>query len=320
MLKIGILGTGSIARKMAATISEMESACVYGAASREEGRAHKFAQEYKIEKAYDGYESMVNDPAIDLIYIATPHTLHYEHIKLCLENRKHVLCEKPFTVNAGQAEEMFEMADKKGCFVTEAMWTRYMPSRKMIESMIGEGSIGEIQSLTANLGYPLLGVQRLTDPRLAGGALLDLGIYLIHFARMIFGTEIKNVQASCVLHENGVDMSDSITLEFEGGRMAVLHSGIGSVFNRKGVLFGEKGYMEITNVNNPENVEVYDQRDRLIGQKLPPVQITGLEYEVESCCRAIQNGWKECPELPHEETVDVLKMMDDMRKGWGMRY
>ena len=231
-----------------------------------------------------------------------------------------MLCEKPFTVNAVQAEEVFEMADKKGCFVTEAMWTRYMPSRKMIESMIGEGTIGEIQSLTANLGYPLLGVQRLTDPRLAGGALLDLGIYLIHFARMIFGTKIEKVQASCVLHEKGVDMSDSITLEFEGGKMAVLHSGIGSVFNRKGVLFGEKGYMEITNVNNPEKVVAYDQRDRLIGQKLPPVQITGLEYEVESCCRAIQNGWKECPELPHEETVDVLRMMDDMRKGWGMRY
>ncbi|WP_346903568.1 Gfo/Idh/MocA family protein, partial [Faecalicatena contorta] len=103
MLKIGILGTGSIARKMAATILEMDSACVYGAASREEGRAHKFAQEYKIEKAYDGYESMVNDPAIDLIYIATPHTLHYEHTKLCLEHGKHVLCEKPFTVNAVQA-------------------------------------------------------------------------------------------------------------------------------------------------------------------------------------------------------------------------
>lgn len=320
MLKIGVLGTGSIAGKMAGTIARMDSACVYGAASREAARAQAFAQEHGIIKAYDGYERLVNDPAIDLVYIATPHTFHYEHIKLCLEHGKHVLCEKPFTVNAAQAEELFELADEKGCFVTEAMWTRYMPSRNMIESAIREGTVGEIKSLTANLGYPLMGVKRLTDPRLAGGALLDLGIYLIHFARMIFGTKIEKVQSASVLNENGVDVADSITLQFEGGKMAVLHCGIHAVFNRKGVLFGDKGYIEITNVNNPEKAEVYDRSYGLIKKQISPEQITGLEYEIESCCRAIKNGWKECPELPHEETVEVLQMMDGMRKEWGMGF
>ena len=238
--KIAIMGTGNIAKIMARTIKRMKNVKCYAVASRDMDRAQAFAKEFGVKRAYGSYEEMMADNRIDLVYIATPHSEHYANMKLCIENGFPVLCEKAFTANAEQAEEIFKLAEEKHVFVAEAMWTRYMPSRKMIESMIGEGTIGEIQSLTANLGYPLLGVQRLTDPRLAGGALLDLGIYLIHFARMIFGTKIEKVQASCVLHEKGVDMSDSITLEFEGGKMAVLHSGIGSVFNRKGVLFGER--------------------------------------------------------------------------------
>ena len=209
-MKVGILGAGGIARKMANTLAGMERAQGYAVASRNLEKAEAFAKEWNIPKAYGSYEEMLEDEQVDLVYVATPHSHHYEHVKLCLDHGKHVLCEKAFTVNADQAREVLSMAEEKGLLLTEAIWTRYMPSRKMVKDLAESGVIGKVTSLTANLGYSLRGVARMEEPGLAGGALLDLGVYPLNFAAMVFGDQVKSMESTVVKSDKGVDLENSI--------------------------------------------------------------------------------------------------------------
>lgn len=316
-MKMAILGAGQIAHKMAATITQMDTVEPYAIAARDEKRAREFGEQYGFAKAYGNYEEMLSDEEVDLVYIATPHSHHYAHIKMCLEHHKHVLCEKSFTVNAKQAREVLQMAEEKGLLLTEAIWTRYMPSRKMVQDIIDSGVIGKVTSLTGNLGYALGDVTRMVEPSLAGGALLDVGVYMVNFAMMVFGNKISKVTSSAVLSEKGVDYTDSITMIFEGGEMAVMHSSMLGALNRRASIFGDKGYIEITNVNNIEEIKVFDENYRELSACTPPKQITGYEYEVEACRRAILEGKTQCSEMPHEETIRVMEIMDGMRRSWG---
>lgn len=316
MVKMGFIGAGTIAEIMARTINEMDCVEAYAVAARELERAEKFAGKYGFQKAYGSYEEMLSDKEVQLVYIATPHSHHYKHVKMCLEAGKNVLCEKAFTVNADQAEKLFALAKEKNLLLTEAIWTRYMPSRKMINDLVESGVIGEVTSLTANLGYVLDHVERMIKPELAGGALLDLGVYTINFARMVMGTNIKEVSAQAVF-EYGVDMINSIVISYEDGKMATLQSNGHAVLDRKGVIFGTKGYIEVTNINNPERIRVYDKDHKEVAFYLPPEQISGYEYEVEACVRAMENGDLECPEMPHKETICIMKLMDQIRGSWG---
>ncbi|MCM1182990.1 MAG: Gfo/Idh/MocA family oxidoreductase [Roseburia sp.] len=318
--KVGIMGTGAIAGVMAGTIKRMKNVKCYGVASRSEERAHAFAQEYGIKAAYTSYEEMVLDEKLDLIYIATPHSEHYANMKLCIENGKNVLCEKAFTVNAKQAEEIFALAKEKGVFVTEAIWTRYMPMLTTIKGILSSGIIGEPTMLTANLGYAISHKQRLTDPALAGGALLDLGVYTINFALMMFGRDIEKVDSSCRMTDTGVDASHSITITYKDGRMAVLTGTMNGISDRRGVIYGSKGYIVVENINNFESVTVYDAAHKAGKPVKAPKQITGYEYEVDACLTAIEGGQSECWEMPHEETVRVMKLMDGIRESWGLCY
>ena len=318
--RVGIMGTGKIAGVMAGTIKKMKNVKCYGVASRSEERAKKFAEEYGIKVAYTSYEEMMLDDKIDLVYIATPHSEHYANMKLCIENGKNVLCEKSFTANAPQAEEVLSLAREKGVFVAEAMWTRYMPMMTTIKGIINSGIIGEPTMLTANLGYPVSDKERLTNPALAGGALLDLGVYTLHFASMIFGKEIEKTESSCILTSSGVDASESITLKYKDGRMAVLNCTMHAVSDRRGVIYGPKGYIVIENINNFESITVYDAGYKPGKTIKAPKQITGYEYEVYSCLEAIEKGQKECWEMPHEETFRIMKQMDALRAQWGVIY
>ncbi len=318
--RVGIMGTGKIAGVMAGTIKKMKNVKCYGVASRSEERAKKFAEEYGIKVAYTSYEEMMLDDKIDLVYIATPHSEHYANMKLCIENGKNVLCEKSFTANAPQAEEVLSLAREKGVFVAEAMWTRYMPMMTTIKGIINSGIIGEPTMLTANLGYPVSDKERLTNPALAGGALLDLGVYTLHFASMIFGKEIEKTESSCILTSSGVDASESITLKYKDGRMAVLNCTMHAVSDRRGVIYGPKGYIVIENINNFESITVYDAGYKPGKTIKAPKQITGYEYEVYSCLEAIEKGQKECWEMSHEETLRIMKQMDALRAQWGVIY
>ncbi len=316
MMKMAILGAGGIAVKMATTITKMDNVEAYAIAARDLERAQAFADKFGFTKAYGSYEEMLADEEVDLVYIATPHSHHFKHAKMSLEAAKNVLCEKAFTVNAEQARELMRIAKERKLLITEAIWTRYMPSRKMINDIVESGVIGEVTSLTANLGYEVSGAKRITDPKLAGGALLDLSVYVINFARMVFGDTMTNVDASAVF-VGGVDMIDSITMTFEGGKMASTQCNAHAALNRAGAIFGTKGYIEVTNINNPEEIKVYDADYKEIASYQPPQQITGYEYEVEACVRALENGDLECPEMPHEETIKVMEIMDGIRKSWG---
>lgn len=316
MIKMAILGAGAIAVKMANTITKMDHVEAYAIAARDLCRAQAFADIHGFTRAYGSYEEMLADEAVDLVYIAVPHSHHFRMAKMCLEAGKNVLCEKAFTVNADQAKTLLALAKEKKLLLTEAMWTRYMPSRKMINDIIASGVIGEVTSLTANLGYELGDVKRIWDPQLAGGALLDVGVYLLNFAMMVFDGKITDVTAKAVF-KNGVDMIDNIIMDFEGGRSACMQCNVSAAQNRSGDIFGTKGYLEVTNINNPELIKVFDADYKEIASYPVPQQITGYEYEVEACVRAIETGALECPEMPHAETIKVMELMDSIRKEWG---
>lgn len=319
-MKMGILGAGRIAVTMAQTIAQMPDVTSWAVGARSLERAQKFAEEYGFEKAYGSYEELAADPELDLIYVATPHALHAEHIRLCLEHGKNVLAEKAFTLTADQAREVLALAEQKGLLLTEAIWTRYMPMRRKLEEVLESGVIGKPTSLWANLSYYLLHKERIVDRSLGGGALLDIGVYCLNFASMVFGDDISEVKASAVLSDQGIDLADSITLFYSDGKMAVLHSNAQAESDREGLIYGEKGYIRVLNINNCEGIIVYDANHQEIARYETPRQITGYEYEVEACARAIAKGDLECPEMPHSETIRMMELMDQIREQMGVKY
>lgn len=319
-INIGFIGAGSIAKKMAKTIAKIKDVESYAVSARDIKRSKLFAKEYGFKKFYGSYEDMVKDENVDLVYIATPHSHHYEHIKLCLNNNKNVLCEKAFTVNTKQARDVILLAKKKKLLLAEAIWTRYMPSREIINETIKSGIIGKVSSLTANLGYVVNKKERLIEPELAGGALLDVGVYTINFALMVFGNKIKKIDSTCVKTKKGVDEQNSITLTFDDGKMAVLNSTMSALTNREGVINGDKGYIVVKNINNPESITVYSLDRKIIKTIKIPKQISGYEYEVISCADAIRNKKLECKEMPHEDIIRVMNIMDTLRRSWKIKY
>ncbi len=314
-MKVGILSAGNIAGVMADTISKMDDSIeLYAVGARDLKKAEEFAAKWKMKKAYGSYEELAADPEVDLIYVATPHSHHFQHAKLCIEHGKAVLVEKAFCANAKEARELLALAEEKHVLATEAIWTRYMPSRKLIDDLIASGIIGEVTSLQANLGYPLKHIERMREPSLAGGALLDLGVYPINFASMAFDDRVKRVNASCVKLETNVDAQDSIVLEFEDGRVAYLYATMLAMTDREGVITGTEGYIEVQNINNPEEIRIYNTKRELVKTVSVPKQISGYEYEVLACQKALQEGRTECEEMPHSETIRVMELMDSIRK------
>ncbi len=319
-MKIGILGAGSIAGVMATTLNGMEGVTCYAVGARDLERAQAFAETYHFEKAYGSYEELVKDEEVELIYIATPHSHHYEHAKLCIQHGKAVLCEKAFTRNTKEAEEVLALAKEKNVFITEAIWTRYMPARRLLDEVLASGIIGKPAMLTANLGYSIAHKERIIRPELAGGALLDIGIYPINFALMVFGNAIEKVTSTALLSDTGVDLQNSITFTYKTGEMAVLNSTTLAASDRQGIIYGDQGYIKIENINNCEDISVFNKQHELLQRVEIPKKITGYEYEVIAAIKAIKAGKIECEEMPHEETLKVMQIMDTLRKEWGVLY
>lgn len=325
-MNIAILGAGTIARSMAKTVRGMkqrgQDVELYAVASRDLQKAQAFAQEEGVLRAYGSYEEMLQDDAVDLVYVATPHSHHAEHMKLCLEHGRAILCEKAFTGNARQAEEVLALAKEKGVFLTEAIWTRYMPSREIIKGLIAEGAIGTPKLLTANLGYGMMDKERIFKPELAGGALLDLGVYVLNFASMVFGDDVVRMESSVGMMDTGVDHTENISLYYADGKVAHLMATALTNTDRRCVVYGDKGYPTVDNCNNPGKIEVYDNSYSGVPVKsiVVPQQITGYEYQVEACMRAMAAGEKQCPEMPHSETLLIMQQMDELRREWNMVY
>ncbi|MFI3174110.1 MAG: Gfo/Idh/MocA family oxidoreductase [Bacillota bacterium] len=319
-MKVGIIGAGGIAKKMAETLNGMGHMEAYAIAARDLSRAEAFAKEHHITKAYGSYEEMLSDPEVKLVYVATPHSHHYEHITLSLEHNKHVLCEKAFTANATQAKKVLTLAKEKNLLLAEAIWTRYTPSCKILQKIIESGVIGEATSLSASLGYAIDHVPRIMDLNLAGGSLLDLTVYPINFAMMLFGNDIKSISSSCVIEETGVDTMDSVTFVYNDGKIAQLFTTVHSNIARLGIINGSKGYIMVDNINNPMNAKVFDLSHTEIASHDMPKQITGFEYQVDACVKAINSGKLECEEMPHSEILRVMEICDDLRKEWGIEF
>lgn len=319
-LRVGIIGAGWIADKMAEALSPLDEAEVLAIASRSLEKARQFADERGISRAYGSYEELVEDPDVDLVYVATPHSHHYPHARLALEHGKPVLVEKAFTANAREAEALLTLARERHLFITEAIWTRYMPLSMKVKEIMDSGIIGEPRILTATLCYEMEQKERIIRPDLCGGALLDLGVYVLNFARMYFGTDIVRTVTNCHLGPSGMDMMESISLSFRDGRMANLQAGCLTLNDRQGIISGKEGYIRIDNVNCPERIEVWRNYELVEVYERPEGMVNGYEYQVLECKRCLEAGLTESPMMPHEETLSIMRQMDVLRKDWGVKY
>ena len=322
-MRFAILGCGGIAHTMAGTVSKMPDVELYAIASREKTKAEDFRRRFGFTRSYGSYEEMLADDKVELVYIAVPHSLHHEWTIKALNAGKNVLCEKPFAVNEAQAREMIELSEKNHLLLAEAIWTRYMPSRKILTEILERGTIGRPLTLSANLGYRINMNDRIVNPALAGGALLDLSVYVLNFASMVWGDDIKTIKASCVMTDTGVDGQDNIMLEYQDGRMASLFTTIYTLTNRMGHIAGTEGFIEVENINNPQEIRIFapDRNDpKLLERIKVPEQITGYEYEVMACMNAIEEKRIECPEMPHSQTIQITCQMDRIREQLGIRY
>lgn len=318
--RIGIIGAGWIAEKMARTLAPLEEYEVYAIGSRSLQKAQAFAQKWNITKAYGSYEELIQDPDIDLIYIATPHSHHFAPTRLAIEHGKPCLVEKAFMANARETEEILALAHEKHVFLTEAIWTRYMPLSFKIREIMESGIIGQPRLLTATLCYMMEQKERIIRPELCGGALLDLGVYVLNFARMYFGTDIVKTVSNCQMGPTGVDLQECISLCFSDGRMANLQAGALCLNDRQGIINGTEGYIRVDNVNCPEQVDVYRNYELVASYPKPADMITGYEYQVFECRRCIEAGLLESPLMPHAETLSIMKQMDSLRQEWGVVY
>lgn len=320
-MNVGIIGAGWIAEKMALTLLNKPQGCqVYAVGSRSLEKAQAFAQKWNVAKAYGSYEELVNDPEVDLIYVATPHSHHYAHTKLAIEAGKPCLVEKAFMANVHETKEILALAKEKKIFVTEAIWTRYQPARQMVLDLIAQGAIGRPRLVDASLCYPMEKKERIVRLDLCGGALLDLGVYSINFARMFFPGPWAKMHSQCTKNDTGVDMHNSISVLYPDGMMANLQASACCANCNHGIISGDEGWIEIDNVNNPQFISLYNKERHLVSKTAVPTQITGYEYQVFACKEALEQGLLESPYMPHEETLAVMQIMDDLRREWGIVY
>lgn len=326
---VAILGAGSIAEKMAETINAMAiderwkgKVNLYAVATRNSvERAQEFAHNFGIDQAYGSYEEMLADPDVDLVYIATPHAFHAEQAIACMDAGKHVLVEKAFTANAQQARKVIEKSQETGLTCVEAIWTRFLPSRTLIQNIIDSGKIGEVVSISANLSYPMTHKERLVKPELAGGALLDVGVYPLNFIAMVTeNASVESFVTSAKLSNTGVDEVSQTTLWLDGDIMADFTTSYLEVGDRLGIIRGTRGVIRVENINNPEVITVLDKGYNVIEEIDIPGQLTGFEYEVSATMDAIAHGDIDTHEMPHEETLRILDICDSLRQKWSMVY
>ncbi len=311
-MNIGIIGAGSIACKMAATVKAVGET-FYAIASRSQQKADKFASDHGAQKAYGSYEQLASDPAVDLVYIATPHSEHYANIMMCLEHARNVICEKSFTMTADEARKAFSYAESHGLLLTEAIWTRYLPTRAIVDSYVKR--IGELRMLTANLAYDIWNVPRICRADLGGGALRDVGVYTLNFMAMHFGVDFSSFESTALI-KDGVDIQCQAAFSYPDGKIAQLFSGTQCLSDRRGMIYGTKGFVEVDNINEPEAIMLYDNSRTLIEQAAIPKSLTGFEFELESSLKAIREHRTECPEMPHGESILMMEIMDAMRERW----
>ena len=319
-MKVGIIGTGWIAEKAAITLNGLQECEAYAVGSRSIETAQAFAAKWNIPKAYGSYKELLEDPDVDLVYVGTPHSHHYDVTRDALLAGKPCLVEKAFMANARQAEEIINLAHERKVFLAEAIWTRYQPAVGIVRSIIDSGRIGQPRLITATLGYSMGNKLRIMRPELCGGALLDLGVYVINFVRMFTNAAIKQIDGHCVKSDTGMDLTNAITIILEDGILANVQSSATCVGDNIGVIAGTEGNIIIDNVNNPQQITVNGPDRTYVETIRLPQQITGYEYQFLACRQALLDGRLEPLEMPHAEVLYVMQLMDGLRQKWDVRY
>lgn len=321
IVKWGILGPGKIAKKFANDLITIPNAKLTAVGSRSMDRAESFATEYQVENVYDSYDALVNSPDVDVIYIATPHTYHFDHAKMCLAAGKHVLCEKPMGINAAQVVELSKIAREAHLFLMEAMWTAYLPAYRKMKSLIKDGTIGNVRLLTADFGFykeedP---EHRLFNPSLAGGALLDVGIYPVFAAVDILGAP-KQINSLASMAGTGVDQMTSVQMSWASGAIAQLNSSVGTDTTTALKVYGKDKYLKMdTRWHESHTVELHD-RDGLIKHWQYDYEWNGYRYEAESVMNHIIDGKTISGLVPLSLSTVLHDTLDTIRGQIGLRY
>ena len=320
ILRVGIIGTGWIAEKAAITLRGLKECEAYAIGSRTKEKAETFAKTWNIPKAYDSYSELIADPDVDLLYIGTPHSHHFDVTREALLAGKPCLVEKAFMANHREAAEIVRIAHEQKVFLAEAIWTRYQPAVGIIRDLISSGRIGTPRLVTATLGYSMGDKPRIMRADLCGGALLDLGVYALNFVRMFFPASIEKIESQCVKSKTGMDLTNAISLVLSDGILANVQSSAACVGDNIGVIAGTDGNLIIDNINNPQKITVNTHDREFVEDIHVPQQITGYEYEFLACREALIEGLLEPREMPHAETLYIMQLMDGLRQKWGVHY
>jgi predicted dehydrogenase len=325
MIRWGILGAGNIARKFAADLALVQNAKLVAVGSRSEEKATLFAEEFPVAHIHRSYELLATNSDVDVIYIATPHSHHYANTMLCLENGKAVLCEKAFAVNYRQAKEMVDTANRKRLFLMEALWTKFLPHYIKMMEIVDSGTLGEISSVLINFGFrPRVPTPaRMYDPALAGGTILDIGVYNVFLAMSVLGVP-NEIEASMTPAGTGVDDQCSVLFKYKDGAMAQLFSSFLAHLPTEADISGSKGRLRLTNrFYGPESdLEFYPER---IDSRQPinfekPGKGFGYQYEARHVCNCIEEGLTESPVMTHDNTLQLMLVLDEIRRKAGIRY
>jgi predicted dehydrogenase len=326
-LRWGVIATGGIAAAVTRDLELLPDAELYAVSSRTQAAADAFASDYGFARAYGdgggltGYQRLLADEAVDVVYVATPHAHHHEIALAALNAGKHVLCEKALTVNAREASELVALARAKGLFLMEAMWSRFLPSMQRAFAIAASGEIGEIKWVGADLGFPApySPTSRLWAPRDGGGALLDITVYPLLWALGTLGFP-QTVSATGWVNDDGVDAQNALTLGYHHGAQAQLTSSLLAHGPRTATVAGSAGFLQaIGSINNPKELHVRVGFDDVRSERFEVVG-RGYSYELREVTRCIQHGLTESPVMPLEDSVNTMRLFDGVRAQLGVSY
>jgi predicted dehydrogenase len=317
----GVLGPGSIARKFATGLSVLPDHALVAVGSRSQERSDRFGDEFGVPRRYASYEELAADPAIDAIYVSTPHSFHKEHTLLCLAHGKHVLTEKPFALNAAQGEEMVAAARNAGLFLMEAMWTRFLPIVVEARRLLAEGAIGSLRMVQADFGFrtSFNPSGRLFDPALGGGALLDVGVYPVALAHMLLGVPAR-VAAVAEIGASGIDEQTGILLGYPGGALALLSTAVTTNTPHEATLMGTDGWIRLSSPWWVGTELVIQRSGREPERVARPYLGNGYGHEAIAVAESVRAGKTEHAVMPLAESLAILRTMDRVREQIGVRY
>lgn len=319
----GIIGTGVIAKKFAETVASMreEGERLIAVASRRQEKAETFRVENGMQRAYGTYEGMMADTDVDAIYIATPNTLHFENASMCLQAGKHVLCEKPFTINVKQSRALYALAREKGLFIMEAFWIRFLPVLLKMRELIAAGEIGEVRHVRSDYGFIPADSHSIVkrDAALGAGALLDIGIYNLGFAHMVMNAAPIHISSTVCRNQYGTDDFSAVLLQYPGGRSASVITSIGMDIPRQAAVFGSEGEITLPDFQMAERLHVRRFDGKAYDVSVP-FEINGFEYEIREVNRCVKLGLNTSDILRERDSLTVMETMDALRASWGMKF